>query len=197
MGQAEVRVVNAGPREVRFYGLREGRRLRSGDFTVRRATVMTASGPRVLVLEPRDDYYVAVTSYDIVPSARFDVEVDVVADPGPPGVVVVNGFAPRRSVEVAFWAPAPVVVAPAPPAVRVRRSVDVHVHAPAPHVRVFAPAPPSVSIGIGVPSPHVVVTGGRHHVHGHGHISIGHGHGHRGHGKGHHRGRGRGHRRHH
>jgi len=184
VGPAEVRVVNAGPREVRVYGLREGRRLRARDLTVRRATVMTASGPQVLVLEPREDYYVAVTPFDVTPSARFDIEVAVVGHPAPPAVVAVAGFAPLATVEVEPWvAPSVQVVAPAPPSVRVRGGVRVNAFVPSPRVVVVAPPPPSISIGFGVPSPHVVVSGGHRH----------HG---RGHGVGHIRAHGRGHRRH-
>lgn len=186
VGEAEVRVVNAGPREVRFYGLRGGRRLHTRDLSVRRATVITPSGPQVLVLEPREDYYVAVTPFDVPSSARFDLEVDFVTDPAPPAVVMVSGFAPLATVEVAAFVPAPpavAVVAPAPPAVRVRGGVRVNAYLPSPRVVVVAPPPPSVTIGFGIPTASVVIGGGHHH---HG---VGHGH--------HGRGRGRGHRRHH
>jgi hypothetical protein len=198
-GSAEVRFVQSGPREVRLYGLRQGRRLRATDLRVRRAWVLLPEGPSVIVLEPREDYYVAVTPFDLPPAPRFDVEVGYVADPQPPSIVVVDGFAPRASVEVAAFVPAPPVVgvvapappdvafvAPAPPAVHVRGgvSVDAKVVVPATRVVVVPPRPPSISIGIGVPSPRVVVVG---EVHGDPH---------HGRGVGHVRARGRGHHRH-
>lgn len=198
VGTAEVRMVQAGPREVRLYGLHSGRRLPASQLRVRRARILTAEGPRVIVLEPRDDYYVAVTPYDLPPAPRFDVEVGFIADPTPPAIVVVDGYAPRASVEVAAWVPGSAgvtviappppsvhVVAPAPPAVRVRGGVlvDAHVLVPSPPaVVVVPPRPPSISIGIGVPSPRVVVVGeargrDRHHGRGVGHV-IGRGRGH-------------------
>lgn len=185
VGQAEVRVVNAGPHEVRLYGLDHGRRLRPSELRVHRATVMTESGPQVLVLEPRNDYYVAMTPFVVTPSARFDLEVGLVGDPSPPAVVVVDGFAPLASVEVAVAEPVVRVRAPAPPAVRVGHDVRVHAFVPSPHVVVVAPRPPSISVGFGIPHATVIVEG-HGHGHGHGHgighvIGRGHGHGRHGH----------------
>ena len=182
IGQTDVRVVHAGPRELRVYGLHDGRPLRPAEMRVQRATVMTVRGPEVVVLEPREDYYVAVTPFDVDVRARCDIELDVLSDPAPPALVVVDGFAPIASVRVGGWVPAPpsvAIVAPAPPSVRVRGGVRVNAFVPAPRVVVVAPRPPSISIGFGIPSATVIVRDDHHHGNGRG---LGHV---RGHGRGH------------